>query len=60
LFSSCSFEFFSWPVCFLLVFWIFLFHPSKTLSMGTWECRNIAGISPLHNSLGIFCCGRAL
>jgi len=28
--------------------------------METSECRNIAGISPQHNSLGIFCWGRFL
>jgi len=25
--------------------------------MGTWECKNIRGSPPLHNSLGIFCWG---
>jgi len=43
----CVFEFF-WSV------------PSKNLSMGTWERRDIAGSPPLHSSLGIFCWGRSL
>ncbi len=35
--------------------------PSKALFTGTWECSgNIEGISPPHNSLGIFCWGRSL
>jgi hypothetical protein len=33
------------------------FIPSKNNSMGIWECRNIAGSLPPHNSLGIFCWG---